>query len=106
MRPRKHAEKIAAGTGRPFKRISETTWQTSLGWLWIAIEVEAVEELSDGKVVYIRRVKKIRPAERLEKIQAAWKNYITYLKEKYPAAPGEEWKLTCPHHEEINRLLN
>lgn len=38
-------------------------------------------------------------------IEDTWRNYIKYLKKKYPAPEGKKWELNCPFHQKISRIL-
>ena len=58
------------------------------------------------------RVQRDRAEARVEALVAqrtdlrqAWAAYTEFLKAKYPAPPGEEWRFTCPHHQAIDALL-
>ena len=51
-------------------------------------------------------VEKHENMTKIEKIKNEWKEYIKYLQEKYPAEEGKKWRLTCPHHQKIDDILN
>ena len=44
-------------------------------------------------------------ANKFIKASESWKQYIDYLKEKYPPKDGEEFKLTCEWHKKIDAIL-
>ena len=51
-------------------------------------------------------VEKHENMTKIEKIKNEWKEYVKYLQEKYPVEEGQEWRLTCPHHQKIDDILN
>lgn len=40
----------------------------------------------------------------MEEMRSAWRNYVDYLREKYPQPDGK-FRFKCPHHHRINEVL-
>lgn len=82
-------------------------WDYWAGPLQLCIQTAAPESVAEPREAEMRDLSSgdgTASAGKMEEMRSAWRDYVDYLREKYPQPDGE-FLFKCPHHHRINEVL-